>query len=215
MDELELLKSKWQEGNQELPKLSYNDIYKMRHNKSASIVKWIFIISICELVFWIVLGFLSPESNKELLVQIGLQNTLTILYGLHYVVIAVFLVLFYLNQKNIKTTDTVKNLMHSIIKTRKTVSYFVIYNVVSFVLSLVYVNLYFFSKKSELFNILIKDNVAYQGISIETFTSVFFITQFIIGILLIGFILLFYRIVYGILLRKLKHNYVELEKIEL
>ncbi|MDA9239371.1 hypothetical protein N9P00_02640 [Flavobacteriaceae bacterium] len=215
MDELELLKSKWQEGNQELPKLSYNDIYKMRHNKSASIVKWIFIISVCELVFWIVLGFLSPESNKELLVQIGLQNTLTILYGLHYVVIAVFLVLFYLNQKNIKTTDTVKNLMHSIIKTRKTVSYFVIYNVVSTALILVYINLYFFTKKNELYAILIKDNDAYQGVPIETFTSVFFITQFIVGILFIGLILLFYRIVYGILLRKLKHNYGELEKIEL
>ena len=215
MDELELLKSKWQEGNQELPKLSYNDIYKMRHNKSASIVKWIFIISVCELVFWIILGFLSPESNKELLVQIGLQNTLTILYGIHYVVIAVFLVLFYLNQKNIKTTDTVKNLMHSIIKTRKTVRYFVIYNVVSTALILVYINLYFFTKKSELYNILIKENEAYQGVPIETFTSVFFITQFIVGILLIGFVLLFYRIVYGILLRKLKHNYGELEKIEL
>ena len=215
MDELELLKSKWHEGNQELPKLSYNDIYKMRHNKSASIVKWIFIISVCELVFWSVLGFLSPESNKELLVQIGLQNTLTILYGIHYVVIAVFLVLFYLNQKNIKTTDTVKNLMHSIIKTRKTVSYFVIYNVVSTALILVYINLYFFTKKSELYNILIKENEAYQGVPIETFTSVFFITQFIVGILLIGFVLLFYRIVYGILLRKLKHNYVELEKIEM
>ncbi|MFB0943181.1 MAG: hypothetical protein QMB21_07125 [Patiriisocius sp.] len=215
MDELELLKSKWQEGNQELPKLSYNDIYKMRHNKSASIVKWIFIISVCELVFWSVLGFLSPESNKELLVQIGLQNTLTILYGIHYVVIAVFLVLFYLNQKNIKTTDTVKNLMHSIIKTRKTVSYFVIYNVVSTALILVYINLYFFTKKSELYNILIKENEAYQGVPIETFTSVFFITQFIVGILFIGFILLFYRIVYGILIRKLKHNYGELEKIEL
>jgi len=215
MDELELLKSKWQEGNQELPKLSYNDIYKMRHNKSASIVKWIFIISVCELVFWIVLGFLSPESNKELLVQIGLQKTLTILYGLHYVVIAVFLVLFYLNQKNIKTTDTVKNLMHSIIKTRKTVSYFVIYNVVSTALILVYINLYFFTKKNELYTILIKDNDAYQGVPIETFTSVFFITQFVVGLLLIGFVLLFYRIVYGILLRKLKHNYGELEKIEL
>ena len=215
MDELELLKSKWQEGNQELPKLSYNDIYKMRHNKSASIVKWIFIISVCELVFWIILGFLSPESNKELLVQIGLQNTLTILYGLHYVVIAVFLVLFYLNQKNIKTTDTVKNLMHSIIKTRKTVSYFVIYNVVSTAIILVYINLYFFTKKNELYTILIKENEAYQGVPIETFTSVFFITQFIVGILFIGFILLFYRIVYGILIRKLKHNYGELEKIEL
>jgi hypothetical protein len=215
MDELELLKSKWQEGNQELPKLSYNDIYKMRHNKSASIVKWIFIISVCELVFWIILGFLSPESNKELLVQIGLQNTLTILYVIHYVVIAVFLVLFYLNQKNIKTTDTVKNLMHSIIKTRKTVSYFVIYNVVSTAIILVYINLYFFTKKNELYTILIKENEAYQGVPIETFTSVFFITQFIVGILFIGFILLFYRIVYGILIRKLKHNYGELEKIEL
>ena len=215
MDELELLKSKWHKGNQELPKLSYNDIYKMRHNKSASIVKWIFIISVCELVFWIVLGFLSPESNKELLVQIGLQNTLTILYGLHYVVIAVFLVLFYLNQKNIKTTDTVKNLMHSIIKTRKTVSYFVIYNVVSTALILVYINLYFFTKKNELYTILIKDNDAYQGVPIETFTSVFFIVQFVVGLLLIGFVLLFYRIVYGILLRKLKHNYGELEKIEM
>lgn len=215
MDELELLKSKWQEGNQELPKLSYNDIYKMRHNKSASIVKWIFIISVCELVFWIILGFLSPESNKELLVQIGLQNTLTIFYVIHYVVIAVFLILFYLNQKNIKTTDTVKNLMHSIIKTRKTVSYFVIYNVVSTALILVYINLYCFTKKSELYNILIKENEAYQGVPIETFTSVFFITQFIVGILFIGLILLFYRIVYGILLRKLKHNYGELEKIEL
>ena len=215
MDELELLKSKWQEGNQELPKLSYNDIYKMRHNKSASIVKWIFIISVCELVFWIVLGFLSPESNKELLVQIGLQNTLTILYGIHYVVIAVFLVLFYLNQKNIKTTDTVKNLMHSIIKTRKTVSYFVIYNVVSTAIILVYINLYLFTKKNELYNILIKENEAYQVVPIETFTSVFFITQFIVGILFIGFILLFYRIVYGILIRKLKHNYGELEKIEM
>jgi hypothetical protein len=215
MDELELLKSKWQEGNQELPKLSYNDIYKMRHNKSASIVKWIFIISVCELVFWIILGFLSPESNKELLVQIGLQNTLTILYVIHYVVIAVFLVLFYLNQKSIKTTDTVKNLMHSIIKTRKTVSYFVIYNVVSTAIILVYINLYFFTKKNELYTILIKENEAYQGVPIETFTSVFFITQFIVGILFIGFILLFYRIVYGILIRKLKHNYGELEKIEL
>ena len=67
MDELELLKSKWQDGNQELPKLSYNDIYRMLHNKSASIVKWIFIISIFELVFWIILGLLSPESQQRII----------------------------------------------------------------------------------------------------------------------------------------------------
>ena len=94
--------------------------------------------------------------------------------------------------------------MHSIIKTRKTVSYFVIYNVVSTALILVYINLYFFTKKDQLYTILIKENEAYQGVPIETFTSVFFIAQFIVGLLFIGFVLLFYRIVYGYTTKKVK-----------
>jgi len=108
MDALELLKSKWSEREKDLPTLTYNDIYKMLLKKSSSIVKWIFAISIVELIFWIVLGLTSPESNKEFLTDIGLQPTLNVLYVIHYAVIAIFLALFYLNYKNIKTTDTVK-----------------------------------------------------------------------------------------------------------
>ena len=215
MDGLELLKSKWQEENQHLPKLSYDDIYRLLHKKSASIVKWIFIISIIELVFWIVCGLLTPESSTELFDQMGLKQTIRITYVFHYLIIGVFLVLFYLNHKSIKTTATVKTLMQKIIKTRKTVTNFVIYNLASTAVVLFYMNFYFFSNKEQLFELLIASNDSYQNLNLESFTSVFFVTQFIIAILALAFIGLFYRVIYGILLKRLKNNYKELEKIEL
>ena len=53
MDELELLKKDWQKDESSYPQLTYNELYKMILKKSSSIVKWIFIISILEFVFWI------------------------------------------------------------------------------------------------------------------------------------------------------------------
>ena len=214
MDALELLKSKWQEENKNLPKLSYDDIYRLLHKKSASIVKWLFIISILELIFWIVCGLLTPESNKELFHQMGLKKTITITYVFHYIIIGVFLVLFYLNHKNIKTTATIKTLMQNIIKTRKTVTNFVIYNLVSTALMLLYLNFYFYSNKEQLFDLLYKLDDSYQNLNLEGFTSIFFMTQFVVAILTLAVIGFLYRIIYGILLKRLKNNYKELEKIE-
>ena len=57
MDELELLKKDWKKEDKNFPKLSYNEIYKMILKKSSSIVKWIFIISILEFVFWVAISF--------------------------------------------------------------------------------------------------------------------------------------------------------------
>ena len=104
--------------------------------------------------------------------------------------------------------------MQKIIKTRKTVTNFVIYNLVSTALVLFYMNFYFFSNKEQLFELLIASNDRYQNLNLESFTSVFFVTQFILTILALGFIGLFYRVIYGILLKRLKNNYKELEKIE-
>ena len=52
MKELDLLKKDWNKQNTDFPKLSYDDIYKLIHKKSSSIVKWILIICIAELIFW-------------------------------------------------------------------------------------------------------------------------------------------------------------------
>lgn len=52
MDELEFLKKDWQRKGEALPRLTFDEIYKMIWKKSSSIVKWIFYISILEFIFW-------------------------------------------------------------------------------------------------------------------------------------------------------------------
>ena len=97
MDELELLKKQWQRREEDFPQLSYADIYKMLLKKSSSIVKWIFLISIGEIIFWTSLLFLMPESSKKFTDDIGLHNTMLFLNILYYLVFGTFIFLFYKN----------------------------------------------------------------------------------------------------------------------
>jgi hypothetical protein len=215
MDNLDLLKEKWQSREQDLPKLSYQDIYQMLLKKSSSIVKWIFLISIAELLFWTILAFFVPESSKEINNGMGLKTAFLIINVIHYVIFALFIYLFYVNYRSIKITDTVKDLMKSILNTRKTVKYFVIYNVGAAMLLLLGVNVFYYTKKEQLYDLMLQNFEGYGAIPQESFISVFFISQLIFGVVLIGLILLFYRIIYGILLKRLKGNYDELHKIEM
>ena len=131
------------------------------------------------------------------------------------VIFALFIYLFYINYRSIKITDTVKDLMKSILNTRKTVKYFVMYNVSASILLLLGVNIFYYSKKEQLYDLMIENFEGYGAIPKESFTSVFFISQLIFGVVLVLLILLFYRIIYGILLKRLKGNYNELRKIEM
>ncbi len=213
MDELELLKKQWQSREQELPKLSFGDIYKMLLKKSSSIVKWIFYISIAEIVFWTLLALLVPESSTKFSDDIGLHNILVAINVVNYLVFGFFIFLFYRNYRKISTTDSVKELMGNILRTRKTVKYFVIYNVTTSVLLIVGINIYYYLNQDIVFRFMTED-YGIANISQERFMKMFFSIQILFGIVMIGFVLLFYRLVYGILLRRLHKNYKELEKIE-
>lgn len=213
MDQLELLKQNWKQRNQDHPKLSYTQIYNMLFKRSTSIVKWIFIISICELVFWIGIYFISPKSSFEIIEKLGLKPFMIGFNIFHYIVVLVFIYLFYKNYISIKVTENTKTLMSSILKTRRTVKYFVWYNVCAFALTLIIINFYYHTKS----DILLEAMAETYG-TIPTgpeFLTYFFIAQIVVGIVLILLLLLFYRIVYGILLKKLYNNYSELKKIEL
>tara|TARA_R100001369_G_scaffold92496_1_gene137905 strand:+ start:6417 stop:7082 length:666 start_codon:yes stop_codon:yes gene_type:complete len=221
MDELELLKKDWQSREQELPKLSYSDIYQMLLKKSSSIVKWIFYISIAEIVLWTILALVIPNISENFKISnqindaMGLHNVLIAINVINYLVFGVFIYLFYKNHRNIKITDSVKELMKNILKTRKTVKYFVIYNVGANALIMLAINIYYYLNKDHLFQLMSEKYEGFSNISQESFASVFFIAQFVIGLLFIGLIILFYRVVYGILLRRLTKNYKELKKIEM
>jgi hypothetical protein len=214
VDELEILKSDWKKRQQNLPKLSYNEIYKMLYKKSTTIVKWIFIISIAELIFWTSLSLITPQSTHEVLDLLGLTKYLMIFNIIHYIIFIGFIVVFFKNYASIKVTDNTKQLMASILKTRKTVRFFVIYNVTGLALLLILLNLLYYFQGDLLFEYFSQENgVAYQDK--ETFMLSFYIVNIIFGIVMLGLVLLFYRIVYGIFLKRLKKNYNELAKIEI
>ncbi|MBK5212817.1 MAG: hypothetical protein JJE55_04040 [Flavobacteriaceae bacterium] len=213
MDELELLKQQWQTREQTLPHLSFDDIYKMLLKKSSSIVKWIFYISIAEIIFWSLLSFLLPESNTKFTDDIGLHTFLIAANVLNYLVFGFFIFLFYRNYRKISTTDSIKELMTNILRTRKTVKYFVIYNVANSALLIIGSNFYYYLNQDMVFRVMTED-YGIRNVSQVQFMNLFFLIQILFGIVIIGLVLLFYRVVYGILLRRLHKNYKDLEKIE-
>jgi hypothetical protein len=211
MDELDKLKKEWQSREQELPKVSYNNIYKMLLKKSSSIVKWIFIISVIELLFWISLYFVIPDDNMNMMNEMGIGKIMFYSNIFHFVIFGVFIFLFYKNYQSIQVTDNTKMLMQNILQTRKTVRYFVYYNLGMFVLISIAIDSYFYSRSHQLYEIM---DFASKGVPEEGFANAFIISQIIVGLFVIGLLILFYWLVYGILLKRLKRNYKELKKMD-
>ena len=211
MDELEFLKKDWKKQGADFPKLSYNEIYKIIHKKSSSIVKWIFIICIAEFLFWGLITLMIPESTFAIYEMFNLNTFMFIAQGLHYVVVFIFIYLFYKNYKTISVVDNTGLLMKNILKTRKTVNYYVYYNIILYVLISIVLNVVMFSHP----NILIENLMpANSNLDSEKFMTVMIVVQIILLIIMCGVIWAYYRIIYGILLKKLNGNYKELESLE-
>lgn len=209
MDELEVLKKEWQAREQVFPKVTADEIYPMLLKKSSSIVKWIFYISIGEILLWAALYFLVPESTKELHENMGLTTVFNVINILSYIVVFSFIYLFYKNHQKIQTTSSIKELMKNILRTRKTVRYFVYFNIGLAAALMFATNLYFYFNKPQLSSFL-SSNQEYAAIPAETFIQ----ASFVAGIIIIGFLVLFYWVIYGLLLRRLKKNYKRLKNLE-
>jgi len=210
MKELDLLKKDWKNRQAHFPKLSYNEIYKLTHKKSSSIVKWIFIICIAEFIFWTGLNFLIPESYLDIYEQFHLKTFLYVTQGIHYVILFVFLILFYKNFKAISVIDSTNLLMQKIIKTRKTVNYYVYYNIALYAILSLALNAIMFSNPETLVEVMSMEN---SNVNSKTFLNVLLFVQIATFIIMCGFLWLYYRIIYGILLKRLSANYKELENL--
>ncbi|MEZ4779101.1 MAG: hypothetical protein R2786_06925 [Flavobacteriaceae bacterium] len=209
MDELDVLKKEWQAREHEFPKFTQKELYPMLLKKSSSMVKWIFYISIAEMILWTTLYFFVPESSKKFQEGMGLNDIFLALNILNYVVVFIFIYLFYKNHQKIQVTNSVKKLMKNILNTRKTVRYFVYYNIGMAAVLMFATNLYYYYNKEKL-HALLKSDDFFSSVPAETFIGY----NIIGGIIIIGFLILFYSLIYGLLLRRLKRNYKELKKIE-
>jgi hypothetical protein len=210
MDELELLKKDWEKKDPAHKKLSVEELYPILYKKSSSIVKTLFYISVGELIFWILVNtipYFTSDSYQDRLNSIYTNEyVFTGLTVISYIVILLFVYLLFKAHKSISVTDSAKKLMENILKTRKVIKYYVIYNLVMAFASMVigiYIGIFHdpevsakianFSNKQLLF----------------TYTFIVFVTAVFVLI-----IWLFYKLLYGLLLRRLNRNYKELKKLE-
>jgi hypothetical protein len=213
MDELELLKKDWKKDeNSRYPKLSYNEIYKMILKKSSSIVKWIFIISILEFVFWtlISLAFKGTEQSKRI-ESYHAENILIPFAILSYLILIYFFYKFYINYRTISATDSAKILMENILKTRRTVKQYVGFNLIFMAISAFIILGLQFNRDEEMLSLIEKASA--NGEVFKFYAITIIITLVLLGVL-IAIILGFYYLIYGILLKRLNKNYSELKKLE-
>src|SRR5690606_11930522 len=194
-------KKDWKEKEKDLPKLSYDDIYKMIWKKSSSIVKWIFYISLGELLLGILVNLsLTDKENWQKTKEAHLTEFTIIATIISFVIIFYFSYKFYKNYRIISVTDDARTLIENIIKTRETVKNYI--RVSLFYGALVMAFMIVFS----VFN----DPQVVETINEKTNgdPSLMFWAGIVVGsVLVISIVLvifwLFYQLLYGILSKRL------------
>ena len=182
----------------------------MLQKKSSSIVKTLFYISIAELVFWILINlipyFTSDSYRAKLDTIYTNKYLLTSINIVSYSIILLFIYLLFKAHKAISVTDNAKKLMESILKTRKVIKYYVIYNLVMAFLSIT-AGMYLAIN----YNPVLSDSFSHLERKQTLLMYAFFIAATAVFVFIIW---LFYKLLYGLLLKRLNQNYKELKKLE-
>ncbi|HWS60126.1 MAG TPA: hypothetical protein VN182_04275 [Flavobacterium sp.] len=205
MKELDLLKKDWQK-NDAFEQVSEVEIYKMLHKKSSSIVKWILIVSIIEFVVLNGISFSLNDPKYDAFMR--LHPFINFIEKFNYLVIIVFIYCFYTNFKSISVLNSSKTLIKHILKTRKIVTYYIYWNII---IGGIVGSLSGIEGFNEGYNSASKMSGDTKTVALEAN----YITIIIMALLIMGLIWLFYKLLYGRFLSKLKDNYVELKKIDL
>ena len=216
--DIDALKKTWQDQ-----KISdgYNqdDIEVMLNRKSRNYVKYILWISVAEFIIFGLVNFLALFSTDfhndftNILNKLQIRNQSEVEFSidkiynwmkvLSLVVTGIFVVVFYVNYKKIDVESNLKKFIIHILKFKKTVNLFIFSNVFLLVL--------FIGSLVSLLTITIRR----QNIHVDnpTFWSLIFavVLSLLISVVLI---LLYYKLAYGILLKRLSKNLKQLEKID-
>ncbi|MDR2236585.1 MAG: beta-carotene 15,15'-monooxygenase [Chryseobacterium sp.] len=216
--DLDSFKKTWQEQPVQ-PKYDSTEILSMLNRKSRNYVKYIFWISVVEFLFFSVLGlfyfFQGEESDsfRKILEKLGAQESPEIESNFDYaylsikilslLITAYFVLKFYRNYRKIKIEENLKGLITRIIKFKKTVNAFILISIVILVaFTFVFTAFIFYTLNS-------------QNIRPSNTNLIIVIVGTIVStVLCILLIWLYYRLVYGIIIRKLDKNLKQLKDID-
>jgi hypothetical protein len=199
MDSLNKYKTAWQNQNIE-NQIDSKSLNKMIYKSSSSIVKWIFYVSLMEFTL-IILMNVFIKTDWDFYKKYGLYHFILIVSVLGYLIAILFIILFYKNYKNISANQSTKELMQRILKTRKTVKYYVATTIISLMIAMFYS--FWVILHSEDYE-YIMDGLGENG-HLVVWAFVIFSILFLAA-LLFGF----YALIYGLLIKRLNKNYKEL-----
>ena len=216
--DLDSFKETWQQQPVQ-PKYDTSEIESMLNKSSRNYVKYILWISLVE--FILILGanlyytFLGEDTTDlmSVLGKLGIDNsdqfqtTLTQLYlALKMVSLAltgIFVYLFYQNYRKINIEANLKKLILQIIKFKKTVQLFIVANIALVILFTLVLGVFTFS-------VLAQQNIELTNPTLIAFIAGLVLTMGISVVL----IWIYYRVVYGFILRRLGKNLEQLQNIE-
>lgn len=216
--DLDSFKKTWQEQPVQ-QKYDNSEILKMLNRKSRNYVKYIFWISVFEFFLFSVMGlfyfFKGEETNGFLnvLEKLGARKTpevensfdtiYLILKILSLLVTAYFVYKFYQNYRKIKIEENLKGLIIRIIKFKKTVNAFILISIVLLVAF------------TSIFTVFIFYALNSQNIEPDNSAVIIFMIGVVLSTgLCVLLIWLYYRLVYGIIMRKLDKNLTQLRDID-
>jgi len=216
--DIDSLKKTWQE--QKLADgYDQNEIESMLNKKSRNYVKYILWISVAEFIIFGLINFLALFSSNfqtdftSILNRLQIRNQNEVEFSLdriYYlmkifslIITGVFVVIFYINYTKINVEYNLKKFIKHIIYFKRTVNIFIFCNIFLLILFIGSFTSYivFILKKQ---NIHI-DNPTFWGLMCGVIFSL---------LICIVFILLYYKLAYGILLKRLSVNLEQLEKID-
>ena len=216
MEELDLLKKSWKKDEHTFDQVSEVELYKMLHKKSSSIVKWIFIISVLEFLFGIMLSAAlsftkGDENNLQMIKDWGLYDYYVTSTLLIYAIVFYFIYRFYSMYQKISVIDNTKLLITSILKTRKVVKQYIAFNLTTFAIIFIIVGGFgFYYGYTE-------GAISKGNLNPEMPLNVMLIAVLVLIVVtaILTFVFwLIYKLIYGILLKRLNKNYEELRKID-
>ncbi|KUY27399.1 MULTISPECIES: hypothetical protein [Elizabethkingia] len=216
--DIDQLKNAWQK-QETGPKYQDSEILEILNKKSRNYVKFIFWVSVAEFALFLILNisaWLRHENGDAYftqLSQLGIQINESVKATFHNIyfvfkMISLFIILFYVwvffrKYKKIDVESNLKSFILQIISFKKSVNRFILVNILFLLCFLLLITL---------FPVIY---IQQQHIQISDNKYAAFIIGIIIScIVCVLLILLYYKLIYGILMKKLSRNLQQLKNIE-
>lgn len=203
--DLDKIKEVWRsQSNKEI--YTSEQIFNMLKSKSINSVKWIFMISlseVCIAIFIYLFSLMKPNTKLVNTLQTSNEYIPYVYKALNitvFIVSIVFIYYFFKSYRKIKVQSSVMDLTKQIINFRKRVNYFIYFNLAIFLIIF-----------SVLIFIILSSSYSFEWISMNglwVFISI--ASMFAISF---GLLYLYYYLVYGVFLRRLKKNIKALKSV--